>query len=262
MHLILGWKTIRNPANEVESLGMKTISLIVAFLSIVSSGVAQTPPLLNSGPLNLKLLATSQGLDSVTTSKTNTTAKATTVTTVSKSTVSNSIIQSTDFLKLLENTFSTNFPAGSQLVIDRFAEFYHLWVADSTGTNVVLDLSTNVFIGSILGEPSAHAGTQTMISKTGNSGESVSGNLAETVTQTVILGYDDSGVATLDGTHTKFEITFLVARKTSENLVTQQIKDTLKFSPGVGSGLVRDQNVILQGTASATVTGVLNPPPS
>jgi hypothetical protein len=184
------------------------------------------------------------------------------VTAVSKSTVSNSVVQTPDFLKLLENTFSTNLPSGSQLVVHRFGEFQFLSVVDSTGTNVVLDLSTNVFIGAVFGEQPPHAGTQTTIAKTGNAGESFSGNLTETVTQTVILGYDDSGVATQDGTHTKFEITFLLVRKTSQNLVTQQIKDTLKFSPGVGSGIVRDQNVILQGTASATVTGFLNPPPS
>jgi hypothetical protein len=241
---------------------MRTFLLTLAFLSIVSSGVAQTPALLNSGPLNLKLLSTAQALANVTTSKTNTSAKGTAVTTVAKSTASNSFIQTADFLKLLENTFSTSLPAGSQLVINRVSEFYFISVVDSTGTNVVLDVSTNVFIGSIQGEQPVHNGTRTTISKTGNAGESFSGSLAETVTQTVILGYDDSGVATQDGTHTKFEVTFLLVRKTSENLVTQQIKDTLKLSQGIGSGIVRDQNVILQGTASATVTGVLNPPPS
>jgi hypothetical protein len=241
---------------------MKIFSVFVSFGLIVLGSAAQSPPLLNSGPLNLKLLATSQGLDNVTTSKTNTTAKGTTVTAVSKSTVSNSVIQTTDFLKLLENTFSTNLPSGSQLVVHRFGEFQFLSVVDGSGTNVVLDLSTNVFLGSVFGEQPPHAGMQTVISKTGNAGDSVSGNLTETVTQTVILGYDDSGVATQDGTHTKFEVTFLLVRKTSQNLTTQQIKDTLKFSSGVGNGIVRDQNVILQGTASATVTGFLNPPPT
>lgn len=262
MNLIFGRETIRNPVQRSQIPNMKIFSAFVAFGLIVLSSAAQTPPLLNSGPLNIKLLATAQGLENATTSKTNSSAKATTVTTVSKSTVSNSVIQTTDFLKLLENTFSTSLPSGSQFVIGRTGEFYHLAVVDSTGTNSVLDLSTNVFMGSIFGEQPAHAGMQTLISKTGNAGDSVSGNLAETVTQTVVLGYDDSGVATQDGTHTKFEVTFLVVRKTSQNLVTQQIKDTLKFSPGVGSGIVRDQNVLLQGTVSATVTGVLNRPPT
>jgi hypothetical protein len=42
-------------------------------------------------------------------------------------------------------------------------------------------------------------------------------------------------------------------------LVTQQIKDTVKLK-GIGNGMVRDQNVVLQGNASATIAGVLFAP--
>jgi hypothetical protein len=94
------------------------------------------------------------------------------------------------------------------------------------------------------------------VSKTGDSGASVSGNDAETVTETVILGYDDSGLTTKDGTHSHFQISFLLVRKSSVNLVTQKFKDTLKLQ-GAGYGVIHDQNVLLQGSGTGQISGVL-----
>jgi hypothetical protein len=238
---------------------MKTLSLISCFFALVWNSMGTTTQLLNSGPLVMKLMATAQKLDGVATSKTNTTPNATTVTTVSKSTTGNSFIEAADFLAMIENSFAVSLPAGSKIVIDRPGSFYRLWVTDATGTNTVMSLGTNVFIAAAGGEQPVHARMQTLISKTGNAGASVSGNLSETATQMIVLVYDDTGLTTQDGTHTKFSMSFLVVRKTSENLVTQQIKDKVKLH-GIGNGMIRDQNVILQGNASATITGVLFAP--
>ena len=240
---------------------MKTRCLIVFALLVVWNSFAVTQTLLNSGPVTLKLMATAQGLDNATvTDKTNSTSSSTVVTTVSKSTVANSIVDSADLLALLENSLNTTFPSGSKLVVTRNGSYLRLFVADSTGTNIVQDIFTNLFLGITAGQP-VHAGSQTVISKTGNSGASVSANAVDTVTEIIVLGYDDTGLATKDGTHTKFEVTCLLARKSSSNLVTQQIKDMIKFQ-GFGNGAIRDQNVILQGSGSATISGILFLPPS
>jgi len=235
---------------------MKTLCFLSCFLALVSNSMGTTTPLLNSGALVIKLMATAQKSDGVTTSKTNSTANATTVTMVSKSTTSNSFIEAVDLLGMIENSFGVTLAADAKIVIDRTGPVYRLWVTDGTGTNTVMNLGTNVFIAAAGVEQPVHSGTQTLISKTGASGASASGNLTETVTQEVVLVYDDTGLTTQDGTHTKFNISFLAVRKTSENLVTQQIKDKVKLH-GVGNGMVRDQNVILQGNGSAIITGIL-----
>ena len=238
---------------------MKTHWFVLLVLSVAFSSSAVSTELINHGPLTLKLMATAQALDSATTSKTNSSSKGTTVTVVSKSTASNSFVQASDFLALLENSFNTNLPSGAQIVLSRSGPFYQLSVADGTGTNVILNVSTNVFIGTVANEQPVHAGLQTTITKTGAAGESISANAAYSVTEIVVLGYDDTGLPTRDGTHTKFFMNFLLVRKSSENHVTQQFNDTVKLQ-GVGNGIIRDQNLILQGTASASISGVLAAP--
>ena len=238
---------------------MKTALIISGFFALVLTSMGTTTQLLNSGPLVMKLMSTAQGLEDVTTSKTNSTPNATTVTTVTKSTTSNSFIRIEDFMALIENSFNVSLPSDYKIVLDRTGVFNRLWVTDGTGTNSIMDLGTNVFIA-IAGDPQpVHAGTQTLISKTGKAGASGSGNIAETVTQLEVIVYDDTGLTTRDGTHTKFDVSFFVVRKTSQNSVTEQIKDTVKLE-GVGNGMIRDQHVVLQGNASAIIKGVLVAP--
>jgi hypothetical protein len=239
---------------------MRTFWIITAFLSTVLSSMgAIFPTLYNSGPLTIKLTTMQQGLDDATViSKTNTTGTGTTVTTVSKSTVSNSVIQAADLLAMLENSFATTFPAGSKLIVSRHGDFLIPWVVDSTGTNIIFNLSTNFTIGTIP-DARVHVDSQTVTSKSGGSGDSVSGALAETVTEIVDVHYDDTGLVTQDGTHTSFYITCQLVRKSSENLATQQIKDNVKIQ-GSGNGTVRDQTMILELTTSANISGVMDPP--
>ncbi len=233
---------------------------MTCFLAVVlNSFGAVFPTLNNSGKLTVKLTAMHQGLDDVIAiSKTNNTAKGTTVTTVSKSTVNSSVIQTVDLFAMLENSFATNFPVGAKLVVSRHGDFLIPWIVDSTGTNIIFNLSTNFTFGTIPGAR-VHADSQTSTSTSGGSGNSVSGALAETVTEIVDVHYDDSGLTTQDGTHTSFFITCLLTRKTSENLATQQIKDNIKIE-GNGNGTVRDQTAVLQFTASFNISGVMDAP--
>lgn len=162
---------------------------------------------------------------------------------------------------MLENSLNTDFPAGSQLSLTRTGDFLALFVTDSSGVSVVRPLSTNCIFSNIYGEQPVHVGTQTQISKTGNSGDSIVSSLSETATEVVAMGYDDRGLTTRDGTHTHFQITFLATRKTSVNLVTQQMKDIMKFQQAQGYGVVRDRNVIIEGTGTAQISGMLFTPP-
>lgn len=223
---------------------------------VLNASAVSLQNLVNSGPFTVKLMATAQALDNVTTDKTNSSPSSSTVTVVSKSTVTTSMLDSADLLTLLENSLNTTFPSGSQLVVTRNGPFLRLYVADSTGTNIVQDVFTNLFLATIGEEQPVHAGSQTEISKSGNSGTSFSGNVVDTTTETLGLNYDDSGLTTRDGTHTKFNVIFLVTWKSSENLTNQQIKDSIKLQ-GVGNGTIRGQNVILQGSGSAAISGVL-----
>src|SRR5581483_6639011 len=162
---------------------MKTFCVFSFALSLVlNSSAIVVQNLVNSGPFTVKLMATAQALDNVTVSdKTNSTPSTTNVVMVTKSTVSNSVIDSAGFLKLLENSLNTTFPSGAQLVVTRNGPFLRLYVADGTGTNIVQDIFTNLFLG-VTGA-AVHTGSDTEMLKTGVSGTTFSGNAVDTTTE-------------------------------------------------------------------------------
>src|SRR5579862_6829691 len=106
---------------------MKTLKTCVFLAAVIMApwiGTAVVPILFNSGPLSVKWMVSTQGLvDTNTLAKTNTTATSTNTTFVYKSTVTNSMFQTVDLFALLENSFNTTFPAGSQLVLSRVGNF-------------------------------------------------------------------------------------------------------------------------------------------
>lgn len=237
---------------------MKTYLFLAAVMMLPWFGEAVSiSTLRNDGPLSVKWLVSTQGL--VFTSaeqKTNVVSGSTNITTVTKSTVTNSMFQTADLLALLENSFNTTFPAGTQLVLSRVGDFVSLDLVDATGTNIVQSLSTNLIFGTYSGEQLVHSDLQTVITKSSASGSSTSSYTeTETVTETMALTYDDSGLVTKDGTHSQFQVTCLLVRKTSEDFVNQKIKDQIKMQ-FMGFGTIRGQNVIIQGSGGATITGL------
>lgn len=227
--------------------------LVIAITLFGSRSNARTLP--NSGPLIVKLVVSSQASFDATVSKTNSSSSNTTITSVSKNTVSNAVFQTSDLLAAVENSFNTNFPAGAQLTLSRNPVGFSIAVTDSSGANVWLNLSTNCFVGMFSGASPLYAGVRTDIFTTNNAGPSESGNDSETMTECVILGYDDAGLATRDGTHTHFQITCLLTGKSSQDLVSNKLKETVKLQ-GNGYGMLRGQNVILQGSATAQLSGI------
>jgi hypothetical protein len=239
---------------------MKTYLLLAAVLMLPWFGAAISPVLLNSGSLSVKWMVSTQGLVNATElAKTNTTATSTNTIQVTKSTVTNSMFQTADLMGLLENSFNKTFPAGSQLVLNRVGNYYSIFLTDASGTNVVQPLSTNLIIGAKAGEQPVSSDIQTLVTKSTTSGTSSSANESETTEETVLLFYDDTALTTGDGTHSQFQIDFLVVRKSLEDFVAGTAKDVVKLQ-GIGSGTIHGQNVIIQGSGAATITGSLAAP--
>jgi hypothetical protein len=224
---------------------MKTFCSILFVLSTVFPSLAVDLSFQNSGSLDLKLMATAQVADNVVISDK---TKCAVETTVSRSTVSNWFLNSADILKLLENSYNTNFPTGSQLAVTLINTNLIVYVADATGSNLVSFASILLIDPSII----THTGSQTVIAKTG--APENSGNTVDTTTQTVFLFYNDNSLTPADETHTEFHMSCLLVGKSSLNLANNQIKDAIKFE-GVGDGTIRGQPVILQGGGSAKIAG-------
>jgi len=122
----------------------------------------------------------------------------------------------------------------------------------------VLNLSTNVMIGTMYGETPLTSDLSVVISKQANGGTTYSGGDTQTVTETVILGYDDTGLSTADGTHTRFQVNLLLVRRSILNHATGHLTDVITME-GSGYGTIQDKPVILKGTVNAKVSGVMPP---
>jgi hypothetical protein len=211
----------------------------------------------NHGAVTLKLTASAQDLDYEQTSlKTNTTSLSTNITQNFKSTVTNTTLDAADLLALLKNSLNTTFPADAKLQLTRSANVLSFFISDSTGTNVILGNNTNLVFNLQPGEAPLHAGKETLIQTYKSSGNSSGGNDTESITAFVTLGYDDTGLATQDGTHTKFEISCIVTSKSSYDLGTHKVKETIKLQ-GVGFGSFHDKDHVFEATGSTTLSGTL-----
>jgi hypothetical protein len=224
---------------------MKTFCSILFVLSTVFHSPALDLSFQNSGSLDLKLMATAQVADNVVISDK---TKGAVETTVSRSTVSNWFLNSADILKLLENSYNTNFPSGSQLAVTLINTNLIVYVADATGSNLVSFASILLIDPSII----THTGSQTVIAKTG--APELSGNTVDTITETAFFYYNDNSLTPADGKHTEFHMNCLLTAKSFLNVANNQIKDAIKFE-GVGDGMIRGQYVILQGGGSAKIAG-------
>jgi hypothetical protein len=246
-----------------ESATMKTISLLTILTVLATfDACADVSWYLNSGPVAFKLTASAQNLDrALVSATTNRSATATNITLVSKSTITNCILDSRFMLELLQNSLNTTFPTGAKLAVTRVGDdFIMPYVADSTGTNILLGNLTNLFFGVMQGAPTLRSGSEVQVTKITATGTASSGNATETTSDFIVLGYDDTGLITRDGTHTWFQCSGVLTRKSSRNLASDKISDAIKLE-GTGYGLLRDQPVLLKGTVTAVITGTLPPGP-
>lgn len=239
---------------------MKTTLCFALFAVFSTAGArAQTPTLPNQGTLNMKFAAASQSWEDLrVSSKTKFTETTVTTVDVFKSTSAIVVIDSADLLNLLENSMNTNFPSGARLVVtltepSRFS----VLVANRQGT-VIHNPGTNLFLLLPNEQQPVHTGQTTRLEVIKNNEGRVSGKDVQTYTLTAVLGYNDTGLATRDGTHTEFQVQCLATGKWSSNIATGKFSSNLKMQ-GHGFGTIRDRHVILQGIATAVVTGGLPP---
>lgn len=225
----------------------KLIAVIV--LSVIASVTARAVSFPAIGPATFKLTAITQAQNfTVTSSKTNVTATSTNTTLVVKATVGKTPFNSDDFLHLVENSFNTTFPAGSQIAF-RFGQIY---VVDSSGTNIIFDLNSVVTVHI---EEEVESGIETEVTTQNSGGSTFSGNATEVFTTSATMAYDDSArPTTTDGTHTVFQFKGLMVVTFSQNLKTGASKANITFQ-GTGGGPVRGVNTILTGTITVKATG-------
>jgi hypothetical protein len=221
-------------------------AVVVSAFAVLGSRASIFIPM---GPavFNLNAYTQQTGLELIS-SKTNMTATATNITELLKATVSKTPFASSNLVALLENSFNTNFPAGSQIGI----RFGTLMVVDSTGTNVIFDPSDVI---SFQFDEEFISGTETVISTQNASGQSQSGNVSEVFTSSATLNYDDTAANPADGQHTKFGFKGFYVLTYSANIKTQLTKVTSVFQ-GTGGGPVRGVYTVLTGTFTVKASGV------
>jgi hypothetical protein len=227
---------------------MKKIFTTIA-ISILTAASVHAVGITIVAPAQIKLTALTQGEDfALQRSKTNTTATSTNTTFVFKSTVIKTAFSNSNLLALLANSFNTNFPAGAQIGLS----FAHIYVVDSTGTNILFNPGTVISFNL---DEDFSSGVETDIFTQNSSGTSVTGNDTMLVTASASLNYDDSLQTTHDGTHTTFQFKGLMTVKESVNFKTAVSKDDIEFE-GTGGGSIRNVQTILNGTIKAKPTGI------
>jgi hypothetical protein len=232
---------------------MKKILTTIA-VSIITAGVIATPVGPPIGPFQCKLTAITQDQSlTITSSKTNTTATATNTTIVLKATTKKAPFGNPELFALIENSFNTNFPAGSQLA----ALATEIVIVDSTGTNVIFNPSTVMTIG-----PSGPGLQSSLITQSitdNKNGQSVSGNVTDGFTSSGMLNYDDTLQTTHDGTHSQFQIQGMLTVIQGNNLKTHAIKFEVELD-GTGEGPVQNVVTVLTGTIKGKSAGAPPPP--
>ena len=190
--------------------------------------------------------------------RTNHTATTTNVTTITKSKETNAPINSGYLLGLLENSFHTNFPSGSKLIVAGVGSLrsLSLQVVEKSGSNVLLDASS---VFSLTNGVGVTSGITTLIQSTTRTGTKFSGNTTQTATEYVTVTYDDTALTTTDGTHTSFQLSGVLVDMTTVNERTFKTTQVISLRVA-GTGTIRDKtNLILKGTGYATLTGHLQP---
>jgi hypothetical protein len=148
----------------------------------------------------------------------------------------------------------TTFPAGTKLATDGA----NLYVVDSTGTNVIADITSIVTL-TTTNEVISGLETSTTTSKKSGTNSTAVGTSSGS--QVVIVKYDDSALKTTDGTTTTF--TFIgVSAFTDSGSSTTSTNDVLTGKEsgsftihGDGYGNIRDQASIIEGTIVGSPAG-------
>jgi hypothetical protein len=223
----------------------RTCWLVIVLVNFALKSHAGVPDI--QEPVTFRFAATCQDVENQTTNITHGTSGATNSEMISISTTTNSTIDNEKLLRMLANSFDTNFPPGASLKLD--GSFNVLVTLD---TNIVLYASNVLVINP--GNDGVFSGKTLDNTTTTSSSTNQEGFLKEFVSGSGSLDYDDSLLATGDGNTTRFSAKGLLSThndNVSKNGVTKS-QNMLMFS-GSGAGSISNTifshnfNFILRG---------------
>lgn len=195
---------------------MKTIPLFIALgcaLLLDLPAGAELPSTV-MGPIELSIHAVCQNLDNQQIiAKTKIVGGKTITTTAYESNTTNFTMNASSLLDLLANSYNTNFPAGTQLLLaGNGYGVYQFAISDQTGANIS-------FFPSVLQTTFAPAVISDLSTETRN-GLHITGSYTASITSALTFTYDDSALTTRDGTTNKFTWSALALSKQSESTAT------------------------------------------
>ena len=231
---------------------MKYIRYIAA---IIALGFLASRAEASLGPVVVNLTAVQQSLTlfETTTSRTNITATTTNVATVARATTTNIVINNAKILKMLANSFNTNFPATAALKINDHGDF-----VVTVGTNVILNANTVVEV-TFTSSVALVAGTATENERTTATATNTVSNSAETTTGVDKFTYDDSALTPADGKTTNFKIEGLRTLRSTQALsqINGVVTGTTTYIvtiTGAGVGTISDKEAIIKGAVTGRVS--------
>lgn len=236
---------------------MKTI-LSILVLTAALSALATEPPVgspVVAGPAIVAIHGMAEVMPARTiTARTNIVGGITNVTYAFKSTTTNFTINADSLMAALTNSFQTNFPAGSRLLLEHSGAVFRFIVSDSTGTNFGFDPG-QVLSSSFASNP-GYILNWGVTSETLTNNSLVSGRQLETTATALKFTYDDSAMTPADNKHTFFTWTGLAHNKFSQNLSNGVYNANVTIDIS-GTGEYRGGIAVVTGTIRAHVTGIL-----
>ena len=232
----------------------KLIPIVISSFAILTAAHASPATLVFSGPLTIRLTASTQNyIEKTVLSNQTTTATSTNKHLLLKSAVTNSMIDDAYLLRLLTNAFNMTFPSKAQLSTDG----NKIYVTDSTGTNVVLDVSS---VFTITNNTLLYTFTDNRTLRTVGAVTTVHGVGAGVNNASLSLTFDDSQVTTSDGTHSTFTFGGISTDSYNKNDATAKEHDVVTAEVW-GWGYIKQTNQVstLHGHVMETTSGVTGP---
>lgn len=236
---------------------MKTILSILVLIAALCTLAPSLPPgtPVVAGPAVVAIHGMAEVMPARTISaRTNVVGGITNVTAVLKNVTTNFTINADSLMAALTNSFQTNFPAGSRLLLELSGGVFRFIVSDSTGTNFGFDPG-QVLSTSFASNP-GYVLNWGVVSETLTNDSLVSGRQLETTATAVKFTYDDSTMTPADGKRTVFTWTGLAHNKYSQNLSNGVYNANVTIDVS-GTGEYRGGIAIVTGTIGAHVTGIL-----
>jgi hypothetical protein len=232
---------------------MKLIHCL-AVLGLLMSFALRVPAA-DPGPIHFQFSVVQQVSEGPVITKTNVAAKATNIVSSAKYVTSNYVLDNARLLKMLANSYSTNFPATADLKM-----FGNFGIAVVDGTNILLAPTIMNLTYSNLWTIS---GSQTDGRFSSQKGSVTRSSIDFIQIYPATFTYDDSGLTTKDGSITSLSIPGLESVKTLSTRVENDYKNynfDIKFT-GAGFGTIFNNTSSNRFVLSGNLSALINGPP-